>query len=244
MASVPLARLYPRLSQLFAANDFAAGFALGRHILRHYPRFIAVYIQMGLAAQNVGLLADSVDLLQRALSGHPEDPDAWQALFHAATHLELLSEAAIAKAYVGDLDPKVSPETPIARGHAARRTGDWRAAYAFYREGLATQPHRMDAALGLAESLFHLGHLNQAQSLARFILAELPYSLKAYLILVFSHTQTHRSLSHTHLRTIHALDPLGELSRTWFPEINQTGLFADSPTLADWDEEERWAYAR
>ncbi|HHB91238.1 MAG TPA: tetratricopeptide repeat protein [Anaerolineae bacterium] len=244
MASVPLARLYPRLSQLFAADDFAAGFALGRHILRHYPRFIAAYIQMGLAAQSVGLLADSVDLLQRALSAHPEAPDAWQALFLAATHLELLPEAAIAEDYARDLIPNASPETPIARGHAARRAGDWRTAYAFYREGLTPQPHRMDAALGLAESLYRLGHFDGAQTIARYVLSELPYSLKAHLLLALIHAQTGQPLPRAHLRAIRALDPLAELSQAWFPDINLTGLFADSPTLADWDEEERWAYAR
>ncbi|HID34859.1 MAG TPA: tetratricopeptide repeat protein [Anaerolineae bacterium] len=246
MSDVPLGPLSQRLNDLFAADEFAAGFALGRHILRYFPRYIAVYQRMGLAAQSVGLFADSLDLLQRAVSANPEDGEAWRALHLAAAHLDLHPDADVARGYAADLDLARSPQGDIARGHAAAANQLWANAYRLYRSGLEQHPERMDAALGLADALFRLGQPDAATAIARYVLQELPYALKAHLIILFTSRALHPtdiSLSR-HLRTVRGLDPLGELSREWFSGQDIDDIFLEEPSLPAWNEQERWAYAR
>jgi len=246
MSEVPLSQLSQRLSDLFAADEFAAGFALGRHILRYFPRYITVYQRMGLAAQSVGLFADSLDLLQRAVSANPEDGEAWRALYLAAAHLDLHPDAEVARGYADDLDPAHPSESAIARGRAAAAQQRWADAYRFYRSGLEQHPERMDAALGLAEALFRLEQPKAAAAIARHVLQELPYALKAHLLILL----TARTLNLTdfnprrHRLAVRGLDPLGELSLTWFTAQELRGLLPKQPSLPAWDETERWAYAR
>jgi len=65
-------------------RNFESGFALGRHILRYWPRHLDTYVEMGKASLGAGLVADAADLLRRALSAHPEDGELWAALQSAA----------------------------------------------------------------------------------------------------------------------------------------------------------------
>ena len=245
MSDAPLALLSRRLTERFAAEDFAAGFALGRHILRAYPRMLSVYQRMGLAAQGLGLFADSVDLLQRALSADPEDARAWRGLHLAALALDLHPDADIAQTYFQDLAPPAAPETAIARGHEAARARDWPAAYRAFRQGLESHPDRMDAALGLAEALFHLQQPEAVQTIARYILQELPYALKAHLLILLAARELGQpqESQRRHLRAVQALDPLGEVAGQWLPASVLTPFLPNQPTLPAWDENERWAYA-
>ncbi len=246
MSDVSLGSLSQRLSDLFAADELAAGFALGRHILRYFPRYIAVYQRMGLAAQSVGLFADSLDLLQRAVSANPEDGEAWRALHLAATHLDLHPDADVARRYAADLDLARSPESDIARGHAAAANQRWADAYRYYRSGLEQHPERMDAALGLADALFRLGQPDAAAAIAHYVLQELPYALKAHLLILLTAPMLNPTdfNPRRHRLAVRGLDPLGELSRAWFPERDVSGFLPEHPSLPAWDERERWAYAR
>ena len=245
MNDISLAHASQQLTEFFAAEDFAAGFALGRHILRYYPRFLSVYQRMGLAAQAVGLFADSVDLLQRALSANPENARAWRAFHLAAIKLDMHFDVEIAAQYARDLDLTQPADSDIARGHEAAARGNWTDAYGYFRSGLERDPQRMDAALGLAESLFRLAHFDAAQSAARYVLRELPYALKAHLILLLTSSRgRHDAGRRRHIQAVRGLDPLAELSRQWFPQQNLDGMFIKRPTLPAWDEKDRWGYAR
>ena len=246
MSDAPLARLSQRLTELFAAEEFAAGFALGRHILRYYPRFLSVYQRMGLAAQSVGLFSDSVDLLQRAVSANPEDGRAWRALHLAAVKLDMHPDAEIAEQYALDLDVAHPADSDIARGHAAAADHHWPDAYRLFRSGLEQHPERMDAALGMAQSLYHLDHFDAAQSIARYVLQELPYALKAHLLILLTTRATGQDdpVLLRHIRAVRGLDPLGELSQTWFAAPQLDAIFPARPMIPAWDETERWAYAR
>ena len=154
MSDVLLSDLSQRLEKLFSERRYAAGFALGRHILQSHPRHLRTYKMMGLAALEAGLTADSVDLLQRALSAYPEDGEMWSALHDAASRLDMHPDAEVAGAYARDLLWPAAGDSPIARGHAASREEDWERSYVEYREGYLAHPERMDAGLGVMEALF------------------------------------------------------------------------------------------
>ncbi len=245
MGNVPLIQLSQRLTELFAADEFAAGFALGRHILRYYPRHLLTYREMGLAALSIGLFADSMDLLQRALSADPEDVSMWKALQNAALKLGLEPDAALAGRYIRDLASEASPSTAIARGHRAAKRGDWANAYSYFREGYTQHPERMDAALGMAEVLFHLQQVEAQQKVAQYVLKELPYCLKAHLLCALSDdlADAQKKPLSRHLRVIRALDPTGTYSQRWFNASDLQALLPDEALLPDWDASERWEYA-
>ncbi len=244
MDLVPLTELSQRLAQLLEAQDYDAGFALGRHILRHYPRHLLTYQQLGLAALEAGRPEDSVDLLQRALSANPENAAMWRGFHRAARALGLAREMEIAQAYAQDLWAARSAETSsgasiLAQAHAAARAGDWPRAYQYFHQGYTQSPERMDAALGLAQALYHLGRFQAVQMVAQFILQELPYSLKAHLLLLLSNAQLEGEWIHVrrHGRVVRGLDPTGDYSQRWFAPQILAEFFDQPATLPPWPEE-------
>ncbi len=244
MPFVPLAALSQRLAQLLEARDYDAGFALGRHILRHYPRHLLTYQQLGLAALEAGRPEDSVDLLQRALSADPENAAMWRGFHQAAQALGLTREMEIAQAYARDLWAARSAEVPagasfLARAHAAAQAGDWPQAYQYFYQGYTQTPERMDAALGLAQALYHLGHFQAVQTVAQFVLQELPYTLKAHLLLLLSDAQLEGEWIHArrHRRIVRGLDPTGDYSQRWFAPQTLAAFFDQPATLPPWPEE-------
>lgn len=239
-----LSTLDQRLDALFAAGDYAAGFALGRHILRHQPRHLRTYRRMGLAARDVGLFADCADLLQRALSADPEDGGMWLALRDALLKLDQKDAAAVADRRARELLPDAAPDTPLAQARAAASQGNWPQAYTLFRQGYLQQPERLDAALGLAETLWRLEQFEAVQTVAQTVLRELPYALKAHILLILSDRELEEDWIDParHIRIVRELDATGAYSRRWFTEEDLEGLFREEVSLPVWDESERWAY--
>ena len=244
MSDVLLHDLSQQLEQLFADGQYAAGFALGRHILQSYPRHLPTYKQMGLAALEAGLVEDSVDLLQRALSADPEDGEMWAALHDATTQLDMHPDAEVAGAYAHDLLRPETTDAPIARGHAAAREKDWRRAYAAYREGYATHPERMDAGLGLMTALFYLDEWQAALSVARHILRELPYSLKALWFAArcaFELDDDNLPVARW-IRTARSLDPDDIYIARWADDVPEEEHPHPQATIPAWDTSELWQH--
>ncbi len=245
MNDVLLADLVQQLQTEFDAGDYARGFALGRHILRFYPRHLATYKLMGRASLDAGLSHDGIDLLQRALSADPEDGDLWAALHLAALDQNLPAETALAETYARALLTPELIDDNIARGHIAAREQDWPAAYRAYRQGYLAHPQRMDAALGLLNALYHQQACARAHTLARHILNELPHSLKALWMLLLCHPgedETPHAPKH-HLNTARSLDPDDVFIVQWLGHPLQTYTSPPAATLPPWDETKRWQYS-
>jgi tetratricopeptide (TPR) repeat protein len=242
MSDVLLFDLSKQLETLFAQKQYAAGFALGRHILQSYPRHLATYKQMGLAALNAGLTADSVDLLQRALSADPEDGEMWAALHDATLQLNMHPDAEVAGAYAHDLLQPDKGTSPIARGHAAARKKNWEQAYQAYRQGFMDTPERMDAGLGLMTALFYLDQFEAALKVARHILSELPYSLKAlWFAIRCSYELDDDTLPLKRwLRTARSLDPDDIYIVRWADDVPEEEHPHPRATLPAWDTSELW----
>ena len=244
MSDALLYDLGQQLEKLLQAERYAAAFALGRHILRYYPRHLATYKRMGVAALAAGLVDDSIDLLQRALSIDPEDSHLWESLRDAATQANMDSVAKMAAAYADDMLAGQASTSSIAQGHEAVRERDWGRAYAAYHTGYEQFPWRVDAALGLMTALFKLDNHAEALLTARHILMALPYCLKAHWHLVrCGHILQDTSIDEQrHLRIIDALDPDGRYLTRWFDDVNIGKLEQPRAKIPAWNESERWDY--
>lgn len=246
MSDVLLHDLSQRLQHLFEAEeDYEAGFALGRHILRTYPRHLHTYTQLGQAALAVGLYADAADILRRALSADPESATLWVGLRRAAGALGLDEEAAQAGLLAHDLSlPAAAGETHparLARGAAAE--GHWSQALRFYRRAYELAPQRFDLALGLATAFARLGREEAARTLAENVLAKLPYCLKAHWLMVrCAGAGEDRLGTQMHLRTARSLDPDDGYAWRWFADAGEPHPPYEA-TLPAWDESERWPFA-
>ena len=244
MSDVLLFDLSQQLENLFAEKQYAAGFALGRHILQFYPRHLPTYKQMGLAALEAGLTADSADLLQRALSADPEDGEMWAALHDATTQLDMHPDAEVAGTYAHDLLRPETDGSAIARGHLAVRASDWETAFEAYRTGYLAHPERMDAGLGLMTALFNLDQWQASLNVARYLLKELPYSLKAlwFAVRCAILLKDEAAPLERYLRTARSLDPDDAYVIRWFNDIPPEEIPHPQATLPAWDASELWEH--
>ncbi|MCX7851268.1 MAG: tetratricopeptide repeat protein [Caldilineales bacterium] len=231
MSQVPLHVLSDRLRVLVdEERDYQAAFALGRHLLRYWPKHVATYARLAGAALAAGLTADAVDLYQRCLSADPENADLWGGYARAAADLGLKAEAEMAAQYAVDLIDETGATLP-AQAHLALRRGDPITARDRYVRAMADHPGRMDLLLGLATVLMELGEEAYSERVARQVLVWLPNSLKAHhLLLMLAARHGEADVPHPSRRVLFALDPDGDYARRrfgWLP------LFAAPATLPD-----------
>lgn len=246
MTEVLLHDLNQQLQILFEVErNYDAGFALGRHILRHWPHHLNTYAQLGQAALAVGLYTDAADLLRRALSADPLAGELWAGLRQATAALGLKEEADIARQHERDLlstfgGPGASD---MARATVAASVEDWPQALRYFYRAYAAAPERMDIALGTAATLYHVQHYESCLSIARTILTQLPYCLEANLLVVRCGQQLDNSPEtlEPFLQTAYSLDPDEIYASRWFADLAQQPP-GPQATLPAWDEEERWTY--
>lgn len=231
MSQVPLHVLSDRLRVLAdEERDYQAAFALGRHILRYWPKHVTTYARLAEAALAAGLTADAVDLYQRCLGADPENADLWAGYARAATDLGLKAEAEMAAQYAADLTDASGATLP-AQAHLALRRGDSIAARGLYVRAMADHPGRMDLPLGLATVLLELGEETHCERVARQVLIWLPNSLKAhYLLLMLAARHGEADVPHPSRRVLFALDPDGDYTRRRF---GWPPLFVAPATLPD-----------
>lgn len=233
MSQVPLHVLSDRLRVLVdEGQDYQAAFALGRHILRYWPKHVATYARLASAALAAGLTADAVDLYQRCLGADPENAELWAGYARAAADLGLRAEAELAAHYAADLSDATGATLP-AQAHLALRHGDWAAARALYVRAMADYSGRMDLPLGLATVLLEQGEEAHCERLVRQVLVWLPHSLKAHrLLLMLAARRGEAAVSTPSRRALFTLDPDGDYTRRRF---GWPPLFTEPATLPDWD---------
>ena len=241
MSDVLLSELSAQLRTLLAQGDYEAGFALGRHILRHYPRHLDTYVQMGLAALEADMAADAIDVLTRALSSDPESARLWDALARAARKAENETLARRAENIARELSPEGSEEMgETALAARAVQRGDWAEALERYHRVFEADPSRMDAALGVGTALFHIRQYDSCRAVANSVLRELPHALKAHLLLALCSWEAGDAAEcERRLERARAIDPDDVYLRRWFqppPDFPS----ARPATLPPWDETERW----
>ena len=221
MTEVLLHDLSQQLQNLFEVEqNYDAGFALGRHILHYWPHHLTTYAQLGQAALAVGLYTDAADLLRRALSADPLAGELWAGLRQATAALSLEEEANVARQHERDLRSSFGGPgaSDMARATVATSVEDWSQALRYYYRAYAAAPERMDIALGTATTLFHVQHHESCLSISQTILEQLPYCLKANLLVVRCKHELGDTLEEmkTYLETTHSLDPDESYAWRWF----------------------------
>ena len=245
MAEVYLQDLSRQLQELLMVRrDREAGFALGRHILRYWPKHLDTYVQLGRAALAAGLYADAADLLRRSLSSDPESGELWAGLRQASAALGQVEESDFAVLYERDLmpDPVDTELSPLASATLAIKQDAWDEALVYYRQALTETPEDVVAGLGLTTALARVGRFDLCELAAKAVVAQLPYCLKAHLLLVQCDQRLGRGQGAIgHERTANILDPDGAYARRWFGE--DAPALTVPTTIAAWNENERWAFA-
>ena len=221
MTEVLLHDLSHQLQILFEVEqNYDAGFALGRHILRSWPHHLATYAQLGQAALAVGLYTDAADLLRRALSADPFAGELWAGLRQAAAALGLEEEANVARQHERDLRTSFGGPgaSDMARATVAASVEDWPQALRYYYRAYAAAPERMDISLGTATTLYHVQHYESCLSISQTILEQLPYCLKANLLVVRCKHELGDTLEEMklYLGIAHSLDPDEIYAWRWF----------------------------
>ena len=227
------------MQQQLAAGDLAAATTTGQAILRRYPRHLATYRNLAWTALLDNQVAQAIDLLHRVLSADPEDGEVWAHLAYLSNEHDQAGPSAAYWAIAFDLcpwgvDKPLSVDvragyrrsnsqtaidsggrvrvTPAGLGHLLARGRHWRRAVDQLRPLVQAMPQRLDLKSALSGALWQAGELPTAQELAKEVTKELPYALKANLILATSGAAEAASAR----RKMAELDPLGDYARRWF----------------------------
>lgn len=225
------------MERLLKEGDLSGAIAVGQDILRNYPRHLATYRNLAWTV----LLADqtwqATDLLRRVISADPEDGEAWAHLAQLLYNPRQPNATAPYWIIAFDLRPwgvswprpvdvrsrirniqwEISERgriilPPAALAHFLVRGRHWGRAVAVLRPLVEEAPERLDLKLALAATFWHLGKSREARDLALEVQRELPYSLKANMILA----EAGESAAEQARQRVEALDPLGEYRRLWF----------------------------
>lgn len=229
---IQLHRYVERMEGLIDESRFEEIIAHGRHILQHYPKHLDTYRVLGKAMLEAGQEEYAEDMFKRVLSGDPEDyvarvgmsiicdrqRELEGALWHVERAFELAPDNEAIRGEVRRLYGRRDGVEPgrlgltraaLARVHA--RGALYSRAIEEFEELLEEDPQRVDLLVALAEALWRNEERAQAEEVCLRILDELPFCLKANLILGEIYTRAGRVEGQTHLQRAEALDPENSL---------------------------------
>jgi len=233
MADIGLADYIQQLEELIDEGQFEEVIAHGRHILQHYPKHLDTYRILGKALLEAGQNQLAQDMFNRVLSADPEDyltrvamsilHDQAGSLDLALWHMMLAFELAPDnEAIRGELrrllgrrdgtEPGRLDLTPAALARTYMRGGLYPRAVEEFQSLLVDDPGRVDLRVALSEALWRSEQLAKAEEVCREILRELPFCLKANLILGEVYTLAGRMDARDHLQRAEALDPQNSMA--------------------------------
>ncbi|MBI4786120.1 MAG: tetratricopeptide repeat protein [Chloroflexi bacterium] len=207
---------------------------LCQHVLRYYPKHVDTYRQMAEASLERGDLDGARELFGRVLSADPENVIAYagmaiiferqnltdEALWHlerayelSPADLELRKE--LLRLY-GEIEGKARARLKLTPGALARlyvQEGLFPQAVQEFRAIASHSPKRFDARVGLAETLWRSGQLREAADVSQAILNNLPFCLKANLILGTVWQESGLKEGENFLNTATLLDPLNRVAQ-------------------------------
>ncbi|MDH7488964.1 MAG: tetratricopeptide repeat protein, partial [Anaerolineae bacterium] len=204
MPEVSLQSYGEEMRQLVGEGLYDQAIAMGRHVLRVYPKHLQTYRILGEACLEKGNHREAHGLFARALACDPEDlfSRVGIAVAHekqgnldlAIWHLERAYELAPGNAELrkelqrlyAQREGVARPRLKLTSAAVARlyaRSGLWLQAIQEYRTLLEQNPDQVDLKVALAEALWHSDQRKEAVRVCEEILAEYPHCLKANLIL-------------------------------------------------------------
>ena len=228
MAEVRLQEYIQQVDGMVEKGQYDEAIAHLRHILQHYPKFLLAYRLLGKILLETGQDDVAEEMFLRVLSGDPEDfvarvgmsvihdrrGDLQRAIWHMERAFELAPENDVIQEELrrlyGRRDGLIPPRVMLTHGALARlyaRGGLFSRAIETLCSLLAKEPERVDLRVALAEALWNDGQRVQAEDVCLRVLDELPYCLKANLILGEIWTRSGREEAQVHLRRAEAVDP-------------------------------------
>ena len=212
-------------------NDEAI--AICKYLLHYYPKHVDSYRQLGEAYLEKGELDSAEEMFRRVLSADPENVIAYVGLAtvfeqghlidEAVWHLERAYEIApgnfeIHKELVHLYSEAGKPRqrlklTPGGLARLYAQEGLYFQAIQELRAIATATPSRFDARVALAETLWHAGRIREAAEVAQGILIQLPYCLKANLILGTAWKESGLPESETYLSHAQELDPTNTVAQ-------------------------------
>jgi len=216
---------------------YAEAVAHGKHILELYPKHATTYRLLGKAMIEAGQDEYATDMFRRVLSADPEDWLAWAGMSEAHSERGELDAAlwCLERAFELATDNKVlekelrhlygrrdgvEPQrVQLTRGALARLylRGDLLSrAISELRTMLAEHPERVDLTVAMAEALWRNEQRLEASEVCQQVLDELPYCLKANLLLGEIWTSSGREEGQAYLQRAEALDPENQMAQKLF----------------------------
>jgi tetratricopeptide (TPR) repeat protein len=211
--------------------------AICKHILRYYPKHVDTYRQMGEAYLEQGDLESAKELFRRVLSADPENVIAYvglAAIFEqqhlldeAIWHLERAYEIAPGNfeihkellRYYSEVESRPRQRLKLTLAGLARlyaQEGLHSQAIQEFRAIATESPARFDVRVALAETLWHVGRIREAADVAQSLIAQLPYCLKANLILGVAWKESGLPDSEMFLARAQELDPTNKIAQRLF----------------------------
>ncbi len=233
MAEIELQAYLQEIDEAIERGQYERALAHGRHILQHYPKCLAVYRSLGKAMLEAGEERLAADMFQRVLSGDPEDfvarvgmsiladrqGDLQRAVWHMERAFELDPNNATIqeelRRLLGRRDGVEPGRVNLTRGALARlymRGGLLSRAIRELRALVAEEPQRVDLRVALAEALWRNENRVQAEEACLQVLDELPYCLKANVLLGEIWARSGREEGSVYIHRAEALDPENRLA--------------------------------
>jgi len=237
MSETSLREYCGQIDGMIEQGRFAEAATHGKHILKQYPRYLEAYRLLGKAMLEAGQDEYAVDMFRRVLSANPEDLVAWVGLSEVHNKNDELDAAIwyLERAFELAADNKPVAEelrrlysrrdgvdlqkTPLTTGALARlylKGNLLSRAINDFRAILAEHPDRVDLRVALAEALWRNDQRLEAADVCQQILDELPYCLKANLILGSIWVNSGRDEGQEYLRRADALDPENKMALELF----------------------------
>lgn len=211
-------------------------------LLRRFPRYVLGYRLLAEAAMRQGYSKDAIEIFHRVLSVDPESFPAHAGMATAYAEEGESGEAIWYMLRAFEREPRMKEVRQQLRyfyemrdGHAPGRLHLNRAALArmYMREGLydravdelreeiQAEADRVDLLVALAEAEWFANRRQEAVQTAQKILLELPYSLKANLLLTQFYAEEGDYASADHFARIpHQLDPENDVAVALFGETS------------------------
>ncbi|MGB8649018.1 MAG: tetratricopeptide repeat protein, partial [Anaerolineae bacterium] len=234
MTEVLLRDYVEEMREHLREGRFSQVLALGNHILSFYPKHLETYRLLAETNLEMNELDAAENLFNRVRSADPENLVAFIGLSIIHEHRSQIDEAIwhLERAFEiqssnGELrrellrlyesrDGTRRTRFKLTQGALARlyaRQGLYGQAIQELHALLRAEPDRLDLQVALAEAFYREGRKQDSAQIARSILDQLPFCLKANLLLGALWAENGVPESQTLLKRAQALDPDGLMAR-------------------------------
>ncbi|MGC9399831.1 MAG: tetratricopeptide repeat protein, partial [Anaerolineae bacterium] len=265
MAEVTLQAYENEIDEMLEEARYVEAFAHLRHLIKHYPRYYKAYYLLGRMMLDAELHILAQDMFRRVLNADPENllariglglahEDDKASLWNLERAFELdpgneelASEILRLRGKLSGVQPDYVPLSRAGMARLYLKGHLYSRAVAELRSLLKKEPQRVDLRVALAEAYWRDNQIVQAADTCQQILEQLPYCLKANLILGTLWLQSGQEEGRRYLKHAEAVDPENRLATELFgaesflkEKTVTLERLAYDPEALSIDQETRW----